>query len=382
MGRTLADASQGRANSTAFARFLLTSTVIYSHSFVLLWGRDRFEPIWMLTQRQATAGMLAVDGFLILSGFLVTRSWLSSKGATTFLLRRILRIYPAFLVAVTIGGLIAVPWLSPLAPPPGVRPLTFWGDLMWPALLMRFKPLWANGSLWILPFELSCYLGVALLGTFGALRRRRLILLLWIVNNGALLLHQKFGLLPGLSAPLVRIFSNYLAGMAFFLYRDRIRINRPLFVGAILALVFFGATAAPLGLLTYISPLAWGYVLLAACHHPVPRLQGFARHGDFSYGMYLYAYPIQLALILYFRAWLHPITLFLAAWPIAIGFGVMSWFAIEQPMLRFKPKSTRSEPIRPEPGPVGTGGELRSDAAVSILRGPSQVGAARGVASE
>jgi peptidoglycan/LPS O-acetylase OafA/YrhL len=98
--------------------------------------------------------------------------------------------------------------------------------------------------------------------------------------------------------------------------------------------------------------------------------------------MYLYAYPIQLALVLYFRAWLHPITLFLAAWPIAIACGALSWFAIERPMLRFKPKSARSEAIRPEPGGVGASGAHRGDAAGSILRGPSQVGTVRGVAAE
>jgi peptidoglycan/LPS O-acetylase OafA/YrhL len=348
MGKTLAEASGGRANNTAFARFLLTSTVIYSHSFAVMWGSNICEPVAMVTRRQASAGGLAVEGFLILSGFLITRSWFFSRGATDFLIRRTLRIYPAFLVATVVGGTIAVPWLAICNPEP--RPLAFWNDLVFPALLLKYTPLWSNGSLWILPFEFACYLIVTLFGMFGALSRRRLILLLWILNSCILVGQLRQDMFPSHSLMLARIFNNYLAGMVFFLYRDSIRLSRAGFVAAVLALTFCGATMASWCLLPHVSPLLWGYILLFLCYYPSGRLQSFAYYGDFSYGMFLYAFPAQLILAMYFRPWLHPLTLFLAAWPVAIVCGVLSWFAVERPFLRLK----RSSSTAARPASVAT----------------------------
>ncbi|APW63679.1 acyltransferase family protein [Paludisphaera borealis] len=347
MGKTLAEASGGRANNTAFARFLLTSTVIYSHSFALMWGSNEFEPVAMLTQRQASAGGLAVEGFLILSGFLITRSWFFSRGVKDFLVRRTLRIYPAFLVAAVLCGLIAVPWLACFDPEPGS--LGFWNDLVFPALLLRYTPLWSNGSVWILPFEFACYLIVTLFGIFGAFSNRRLILLLWVLNCCIMVGQLKQNMFPSHSVMLSRILNNYLAGMVFFLYRDSVRLSRSRFVGAVLGLTLIGATMASWRLLPFVSPILWGYVLLFACYDSVGRLQYFSHYGDFSYGTFLYAYPTQMVLVMYFRPWLHPLTLFVAAWPVAIACGVLSWFFVERPFLGLKRSSSSSAVPRTAP---------------------------------
>jgi len=42
-------------------------------------------------------GAMAVDGFFLLSGFLIVQSWATDPNLGRFLLKRVLRIYPAFI---------------------------------------------------------------------------------------------------------------------------------------------------------------------------------------------------------------------------------------------------------------------------------------------
>lgn len=77
--------------------------------------------------------------------------------------------------------------------------------------------------------------------------------------------------------------------MAFFLYRDAIRLSRVGFVVAVLGMMLIGTKMASWSLLPFVSPILLGYILLFACYHSVGRLQHFAYYGDFSYGTFLYA---------------------------------------------------------------------------------------------
>ncbi len=79
------------------------------------------------------------------------------------------------------------------------------------------------------------------------------------------------------------------------------------------------------GLLPYTLPALGGYALFYAAFRPAFGLQRFAKHGDFSYGLYLYAFPIQQILVTYFRHDLNAGTLTLAAFLLALTCAVLSW---------------------------------------------------------
>src|SRR2546422_805983 len=101
----LSTLARGRENNFDFLRFFFALLVIYSHSYALVLTRavsERTEPFRILTRGQAAGGALAVDGFFIISGFLIARSWFSSKGLFDYLKKRVLRIYPGFIVAVAL----------------------------------------------------------------------------------------------------------------------------------------------------------------------------------------------------------------------------------------------------------------------------------------
>jgi peptidoglycan/LPS O-acetylase OafA/YrhL len=65
-------------------------------------------------------------------------------------------------------------------------------------------------------------------------------------------------------------------------------------------------------------------------------LRGFDRRLDLSYGLYIYAFPVQQLLALYGVGALGFAPYFLSALAIAGALAAASWFAIEKPSLSLK----------------------------------------------
>ena len=86
-------------------RVAFAALVVLSHSFDLIDGNPDRQPVYRLFGT-VTFGELVVDGFFIVSGFLITGSFLGS-GYGAYLGKRVLRIYPGFLVAFVVSIVIA-----------------------------------------------------------------------------------------------------------------------------------------------------------------------------------------------------------------------------------------------------------------------------------
>ena len=157
-----------RENNFDLLRFLLAVSVIYSHSYPLTLGADEYaEPMKALSRGRTTIGSIAVDCFFIISGFLITQSWLRSKGFFDYLRRRILRIFPGYIVVLAVCHFV-------VAPLSGVDvSQTFSGErlryLVGRMLTLRYYnepaafptnpyPFAINGSLWTIRYEFACYL--------------------------------------------------------------------------------------------------------------------------------------------------------------------------------------------------------------------------------
>lgn len=137
----------------------------------------------------------------------------------------------------------------------------------------------------------------------------------------------------------VRFLTYYCAGTVFFVYRERIRYNLPL--ALVSAAAVAGGLAIPHGL-KWTLPIFGSYLILFTTFTPLIRLHSFAKFGDFSYGVYLYAFPIQQLLVLGLGREMHPLTLFALAMPLSLMAAVLSWHGIEKRFLRLKEK--RMEP--------------------------------------
>ena len=340
------DESGFRRNNFDFLRFALACLVIFSHSFILLSGSERTEPVYRLTGGQINAGAVAVNGFFVISGFLVAGSWFNSSGVVDFLRKRILRIYPGFIVATAIAALVVVP----LASGAGMSSISAFNPIRWILRALRLKeyvqtpvftqnpyPKAVNGSLWSIPYEFYCYLMIAGLGVTGLLRNRRVVgilLALSIVGSVIFVLVQgrMQAYFPGRTFNPVRLLPYYLAGTAFYVFREKIPWSNRLACIAAVALI---PAAFPQWGMTLALPVAGSYLLFWVAYHPRIRLERWARFGDFSYGIYLYAFPIQQLLILW-RGPMHPLALFWVAGILAIVAGAISWHTVEKHCLRIK----------------------------------------------
>ena len=154
--------------------------VVWSHSFALHEGSEKNEPLSLLLNGVYNSGNISVMAFFVISGFLVTKSFVSSRSLWRFMGRRVRRIYPGYLVATSICAFVIVPLFS------SIRDLsvleitkTLGGNLLlrnyFPpsnAFTANPVPNAVNGSLWSIPFEFWCYIGVAALGIVGLLGRR------------------------------------------------------------------------------------------------------------------------------------------------------------------------------------------------------------------
>jgi peptidoglycan/LPS O-acetylase OafA/YrhL len=86
------------------------------------------------------------------------------------------------------------------------------------------------------------------------------------------------------------------------------------------------------------------YVLLTFALHPKLRFAAFNRIGDYSYGLYVYAFPIQQALV-HVQRDLGPIALFAAAFALTLLVAIASWHGMEKPALGLKSRfTTRLQP--------------------------------------
>ncbi|MBW8910905.1 MAG: acyltransferase, partial [Sphingomonas sp.] len=219
-------------NNIGFLRLVFASMVIIAHGYVLL-GMAMSEPLARYTQT-FTLGSVGVDGFFILSGYLITNSMIRSSSPGDYLLKRVLRIYPAFIVAYAIGGLVA------MQAHPGYAPE--W----WRSLFLFHPPeaaatpdgssFTANSPMWTIAYEFRCYLGVMILAAAGWLANRRrmtqLTVALWLLylliripqlwHVRAFKAPLPIDILLGNILPSIRFFAIFAIGMLIYLYREEI----------------------------------------------------------------------------------------------------------------------------------------------------------------
>ena len=344
--RTFASVYDAKRNNFDCLRFGLASLVIWSHCFPL--AGHPMDWFYALSG-QIDGGSLAVDGFFILSGFLVTQSWMNVPKVSIFASKRLLRIVPALLAALALGGLIIGPLNSSLSvggyfesrePWTHFLGVVFNRYLALPSVFATNPlPNMVNAPLWSLRYEILCYAGVALLGLSRARTWSASIVAVFAVSWLTFLVYRQVVTtagLPPMPETIARLTACFSAGMLFYVFRARVPYRRDLAILAALvalATFFIGGFHGAL-------PIAGGYLLLYAAFSPALPFSRFGRYGDFSYGLYVFAYPIQQAIVRNLGAEMSVATFFALSVLLTLPLAVVSWHLIEAPALSLKPRNT------------------------------------------
>lgn len=338
----LGDVMAPADNSFAVMRLLLASLVLVSHSYMYSAGSSAGEPLHAETGR--SLGQYAVQVFFFLSGVMVAKSFATSRSLIDFAVARALRIFPALIVCVLLTALVLGPIVSTLtavayfgcpevvsyitktlslstggAPLPGV----FEGNPMADKV---------NTSLWTLKYEAICYVLLALAGLSGLFSEQKrwislplLVVFVALISLGTPQNFERFSFVDN-----VRYFSVFFAsGTLAFLLRDRLVITGWL-VLPLLALFWMtrGTGVADLA-----SAISLGYVALWLATKTFGYMRDFSNRMDLSYGVYIFAGPIQ-QLMIERAPEVSPEIHALAALTIVLPLAVLSWLLIEHPALR------------------------------------------------
>ncbi|WP_338449549.1 acyltransferase [Niallia oryzisoli] len=333
-GRYLDEFLAGKKNNLDIIRFLAASLVILSHAYPLTIGHNATEPFGLFTNSQSTFGSLAVSIFFIISGFLITQSFERSKDIVRFSKARIFRIIPGLVVVVSLSVFILGPIFTTLnLVEYFTNPQTY--EYLRTIFMYHIQydlpgvfesntaPVSVNGSLWTLWYEFLFYGVVGFLGVIRLLHKQTVIVA-FIAST--VLFHFGHG---GYYTDLFRYFS---AGMLFYLFRGKILQNVWL---ALLSLVIV-FISAKLGKFNYLFPIFGGYFIFYIGYASKITLHHFSKYGDFSYGIYIYAFPVQQMVVNLFHNDITPLQNFIISYPITLCFAIASWHLVEEKALKLR----------------------------------------------
>ena len=338
-GPTFADRLTATANRPAgfdYLRLVLASCVIVIHAFLLtLNDIDRARPL--------VATVLPM--FFALSGFLVCGSLVRTTSLIDFLALRVLRLLPALIVETTLSAVVIGAIFTTLPLDEYFTHPMFRGYFTSIIGVVKYKlpgvfltnayPEVVNGQLWTLKFELYSYFSLALAVLLGLVRPRIRYALVVAVGFplffvlGAFVFVKK----PTLAVHGPVLVACFVAGVAAYLYRDRIVWSGRLFVVTLLTTI--GCLALPFGDYLIPLPVTYATVYLGLLN---PYRISLVRKGDYSYGLFLYGYPIQQATSATLgAAGFHWAINLAVAYPIAFAVAAFSWWCVERPFLKLKP---------------------------------------------
>lgn len=338
----------GRDNNFNLLRFTAAFLVLFSHSFALSTGDAKTEPLraWL----GMTPGSIAVDVFFITSGFLVTGSLLARGSVVQFLVARALRIYPGLIVAVLGTTLVVGLFFSTYAFGEFLWMPDTWSHVFRNATLITPRGIsfnlpgvftdlpWAravNGSLWTLPYEVRMYATLAVLWlalSFLKTDRR-----LWMGRASVLVavfaLAWHFttrGQSQLTAAP--QLTAMFFIGSAMYAYKNRIPTGWPAFW---LALAVTLLASLDKRVFFYFYMVTLPYMVMFLAFVPGGTVRGFNRMGDVSYGLYIYAWPVQQISVA-LGPGMGPWELFAVSSVGTLVLALMSWHLIEKPALALK----------------------------------------------
>jgi peptidoglycan/LPS O-acetylase OafA/YrhL len=328
-----------RDNNFDALRLIFASMVVLYHEGILSQAKSLD---WCLH----VSASFAVQAFFVVSGFLVTMSFENSSSAKSYALKRLRRITPAYIVVIIVAAL-GLSTLSTLPLNAYFGNREFWRYLGFNLMLSNFSApnlpgvfqsnftTVVNGSLWTIKIEVAFYCLVPFI--VWAIRRAGAFKVLGIIFIASIV--WKLGFNAAATATGMEIYGKlakqlpgqmcFFAGGAWAYYRTRDG-------SSIRGLI------AAIGVMAYALTDGWFYEITAPFAVTAlvywaaiagPRLPAAAKHGDFSYGVYLYHFPlIQTFVALGLYQW-SPLAGWMVSVAVVVFCAIVSWRLVERPIL-------------------------------------------------
>ena len=343
--RTISEISPTGSNSFGVVRLLAAILVVFSHATAIVYGDAVKEPLAELTGH--TLGWHAVNMFFCLSGLLIMASMERTSSTLQFLWARFLRLYPAIFALILfmfgMGALISSEPFSLLTfVDLSARTLLLFGDSATLPGVFANNPLFdvLNSPLWTLRFEVFCYLFLAASFILVASIKNRFPAFLTFKTFSLAVMvicvvHMNFFYdekTATIDSHLARFVFAFFIGAWVWQWREALRTSLTgllLLGGLNVVLLVVGIQYAPIQIVMasylalYIGSLNFG------------ALARFTDRQDYSYGLYITAFPIQqLIYILLPEA--SPLINFAISMLVALPISALFWNLIEKPALKLK----------------------------------------------
>jgi peptidoglycan/LPS O-acetylase OafA/YrhL len=305
----LSQCTQGRDNNFNLIRIVAAFAVLVTHSFYLTGNPQPF-----LKTLGMTLGTWALDIFFLISGFLVTSSLLTRQSTVEFLWARILRIYPAlflmvFLTVFLLGSSFTeLPLATYFSLSETYVYLAYNTSLFvdiahfLPGVFNGMLDQMVNGSIWSLQIEVRLYALLALLWLFLRMKGQDRIILFKVIvvawaSAAVVLLFADHFYLPNADSLIRANFRHaplFLVGAAFYILRNYVVLSPWVFFTLVTGLLA-STTNKDLFLVAYVFSI--GYIVFFLAYVPSSLLRRYNKLGDYSYGLYLYAWPVQQSVV-------------------------------------------------------------------------------------
>lgn len=329
-------------NCFDFLRFFFAANILLAHLCELSQNKS------LLFLSNFSNSSIAIKGFFIISGFLVAKSYTNTPSLKEYFIKRAKRILPAYIVVLLFSA-ITLSFFSSFNFLEYFTDIDVYKYLGWNSVFLNFMHpclpglfennlmCAVNGALWTLKVEEGFYIVLPFI--FYAIKKSKkpfltlgslyvLSLLYWFVMD--FYLNQ-----PLLAKQLPGYMAYFATGIFLFLNFDFLLLNKKkLFFISLLFLIISGFSPFQIDVF---YPAAFGLMVIIAAYS-LPFLNNFGKYGDFTYGLYIYHFPI----IQLFRQYdlfekYNPILMAFSVILITLFFAVFSWFFIEKRFLdRFK----------------------------------------------
>jgi len=324
-------------NNFDFLRVVFAFTVAFAH-LIELSDLEILKPLKIYFNTR-----LAIDGFFIVSGFLIAKSFENSKTIKEYIIRRAKRIIPAYAVVILVSALffsaISTSSLSEY-----FSNIQFWKYLTanlsfqnylepcLPGVFETNKFCAVNGALWTIKVEEAFYLLVPLFYWFVRSKKFNFYLLIVIVYLLSVFYYMYF-----LSIDNYRIAKQLPGALAFFatgivFYKNFSLLQKWKDYIIIPCLILFVLEHYILKT-QILKPISFG-IMVFYIAYSFRFLNNFGKYGDFTYGIYIYHFPIiQLFVFLGLFNKYPPLIICTSVLMLTLLLAILSWYLIEIPYL-------------------------------------------------